>query len=763
MKNEKRKMKRIVASMLPALMFTMANAANVTIYVSPNGNDSADGSLTSPLASFARAQQLARQASSLDDVTVIFADGVYYLPQTIEFTPMDSKHSVVYRAENEGGAVISGGSALQGLEWEEYKDGIYMAHIDGDYTIDQLYIDGIRQRMARFPNPKTGKNVFDVRDLSETSYNSSMDALLSSRISKWENPKGGYIHAMHEYLWGDMHWIITGKSSSTSLTYEGGWQNNRPSSMHGTFRFVENIFEELDVEGEWYYNASEHMLYYKPQVGTELSKVKVEIVRLETLVSVKGASEDPVKDITFSGFVFRHAARTFMDNKEPLLRSDWTISRTGAVAFEGAENCNVVDCEFDQVGGNTVLINKYNRHITIKGCYIHDSGASGVVFVGDVNSVRVPMFDNGDRPDYDNMNKEKGPKTNEYPDSCLVEDCIITHTGRDEKQTAGVQISMSHGITIRHCSIYDVPRAGINISEGTFGGHVVEWCDIFNTVLETGDHGSFNSWGRDRFWSNDINYTTPYTIKYPDLPYLDILDPNELRYTRWRCDHGWDIDLDDGSSLYNIHHNVMLNGGLKLREGYGRKAFNNVIINNSLNPHVWFSNCGDQFYSNIITTAYKPANMTAGMAGDAKWGDIIDYNLFAANDNERMAFSANGCDVHSISGYPQFIDSVNGDYRVRETSPAIALGFENFPMDQFGVQKPSLKAIAKTPAIPSFNIDISNASKPAETTYEWMGVELKDPMPQELSAYGLRFDIGGVLMTSVSDTTMAAQYGFRQW
>jgi hypothetical protein len=35
-----------------------------------------------------------------------------------------------------------------------------------------------------------------------------------------------------------------------------------------------------------------------------------------------------------------------------------------------------------------------------------------------------------------------------------------------------------------------------------------------------------------------------------DLPVLDVVRPNILRNNRWRCDHGWDIDLDDGSSEY---------------------------------------------------------------------------------------------------------------------------------------------------------------------------------------------------------------------
>ncbi|MGA2618375.1 MAG: hypothetical protein ABSF26_12250 [Thermoguttaceae bacterium] len=37
---------------------------------------------------------------------------------------------------------------------------------------------------------------------------------------------------------------------------------------------------------------------------------------------------------------------------------------------------------------------------------------------------------------------------------------------------------------------------------------------------------------------------------------------------------------------------------------------------------------------------------------------------------------------------------------MKEGSPALKLGFVNFPMDQFGVRKPELKAIARTPEMP---------------------------------------------------------------
>ena len=100
----------------------------------------------------------------------------------------------------------------------------------------------------------------------------------------------------------------------------------------------------------------------------------------------------------------------------------------------------------------------------------------------------------------DRLDTAPGPKTDNYPADCRVEDCLLHGFGVVEKQTAGVEISMSESITVSHASIYDCPRAGINIGDGCWGGHVIEYCDVFDTVKETGDHGSFNSWGRDRYW-----------------------------------------------------------------------------------------------------------------------------------------------------------------------------------------------------------------------------------------------------------------------
>lgn len=748
--------------MLCGVMVLSMAAEARTIYVSTGGNDVWSGTEKRPVATLERARDLAREAAADEDVTVVLDDGIYYLPHTLRFTADDSKTApatLTYRARHHGKAVISGGMEVR-PQWHRLNDSIVWAEIEADGEVDQLYVNGCRQRMARYPNarPGEGNNVFDTWRLDHvTQAADGADALDPVRVARWKSPAGGYLHAMHNALWGDMHWAITGKKADGSLELEGGWQNNRPSGMHPAFRMVENIREELDSPGEWYYDRTEGRLYYMPEPGTDMDGARVEFVRLAHLIEIEGTEQEPVAGICLEGLVFRHTRRTFMENKEPLLRSDWTVYRGGAVMLTGAMGCRITDCEFDQNGGNSIFVNRFNRRIHITGCHIHDSGANGIAFVGSPAAVRSPLFRYGPQ-DYERIDTVAGPLGGDFPQECGVIDCLITRTGRYEKQTAPVQISMSYRITVSHCSIYDVPRAGINISEGTFGGHIITHCDVFDTVLETGDHGSFNSWGRDRFWSPDVAQVTARVNERSDMTRWDMIEPNVISYSRWRCDHGWDIDLDDGSSHYRIHHNLLLNGGLKLREGYDRIVTNNIILANSLHPHVWYGNSGDVFVRNIVSGPYLPAVMQTAIAPDGKWGRMIDYNLFATgSDDDRTLYAVNGADLHSVASSPLYVDPAAGDFRVGATSPALALGFRNFAMDDFGVTSPRLRAIARRPAMPS-QLLASSAGAPRRRA-GWIGAGLKEVRGNELSAFGVGFDKAGIAVETVEVGSQAAQMG----
>jgi membrane-associated protease RseP (regulator of RpoE activity) len=111
-----------------------------------------------------------------------------------------------------------------------------------------------------------------------------------------------------------------------------------------------------------------------------------------------------------------------------------------------------------------------------------------------------------------------------------------------------------------------------------------------------------------------------------------------------------------------------------------------------------------------------------------------------------------------------FIDPANGDFRVKENSPAIKLGFKNFPMNNFGVRRAELKAIARTPKItpPSFQQGSPASKQPYKKVVPkfWLGAKAQDIKDEEYSAFGIDKKSGGVHLANVPDGSEAAKAGF---
>ena len=142
-----------------------------------------------------------------------------------------------------------------------------------------------------------------------------------------------------------------------------------------------------------------------------------------------------------------------------------------------------------------------------------------------------------------------------------------------------------------------------------------------------------------------------------------------------------------GSSNYDIYNNLLLNTGLKLREGFRRHAWNNVMPIGSLHPHVWFQRSKDQVHRNIMFGRHRTARMNEPYTE----GTMVDRNLYDSKDRGILEHAATlGWDMNSILGEPMYLDPGRGDFRVKANSPAVKLGFKNFSMDQFGVKKPAL-------------------------------------------------------------------------
>jgi len=721
------------------VLSTVLSASAMEYYIATDGRDANPGTKQQPFATITHARDTVRQLRKTGQipVTVYLRAGTYYLPETVVFTSQDSgtpDAPITYTSWEKEKVIISGGTNLN-LKWSQYKNNIMQAAIsDPHIVIDQLFVNGARQRMARWPNHKLEQNIdvgyawglepqkgnldyISLPPQGEPYVNFVFDPEKFSR-NKWTAADKALIHIFQSSSWGNMQWSIRDVDFENHhiLLGKGGWQlgalwyASRANyvSEHSRY-YVENIFEELDDPGEWYFDRDKAMLYFIPPKDVDITTARVETANLKQLFVFEGTSDRPVRHITLRDLTLTHTSRVFMEPYEARLRGDWAIARLGAVLFDGAEDCAVEDCFFDAVGGNGVFMSNYNRRNTVVGCMFAWIGESAVCLVGSDDSVRSLEIHKIRYHKLDGIDMTPGPQSPNYPARCRIHNNLMYELGAFGKQTAGVYVSAAEEINISHNTICRTPRAGICLNDGCWGGHIIEFNDVFATVRETGDHGPFNSWGRDRYWQSLHREGRPCDMSGSKaMSRLDnykttIIRNNRFMHTTDR--HSWGIDLDDGSSNYHLYNNLCLGCSVKLREGYYRTVENNVFIGpHPPEKHAGFKESNDIYTRNIYV------NTKDGQAWTRSYPMqelplLMDYNLYFNYSGDQPTFDvkkltwqqwqAKGMDKHSVFADPMFVDPDKGDYRLRYESPAYELGFKSFPMDRFGSQKPQFQSLIR--------------------------------------------------------------------
>lgn len=735
----------------------------VEFYASPRSGMPANiverGCKQWPFDSLAQAQEAAREYAGKEPVTVYLMSGTYELTEPLVFDQRDSgtaEAPVVWRAYPGEKPVISGGKQLD-LQWKPGRDGIMQAGVPKDIVIDQLFVDGERMDRARWPNKQLDERGVDIgyaRGLKpvEGEPFSNVEPPLSGYPAftfdpkqfsdkKWASPELAVIHVFQNKYWGNMQWRLRGidyEKHRIDLG-EGGWQvgtlwwEQRANTVAPNSKFyIENVREELDAPGEWYHDRSGNVLYFVTTNKVRMiDKADVVACGIKQLVVFKGAQDKPVRHVRLEGIAFKHTARTILDAYEDRLRGDWAITRQAAVKLTGTEECAVHDCTFTGLGGNAVFLSNYNRRAVVSDCLFHDLGDSAVAVVGSDDAVRSLEVHEKYHVPLTEIDTTPGPKTPNYPAECTITNNLMYDLGVFGKQVAGVYLSACERITVSHNTICRIPRAGICINDGCWGGHIIEFNDVSMTVRETSDHGPFNAWGRDRYWQSlhrdgrecDMSLSKKYALLDNTLP--TVIRNNRFAHPtndprRWIAgsdykapgSFSWGIDLDDGASNYHVYNNLCLGMSIKLREGYYRTVENNIFVGPyPPNKHSCFQASNDIYTRNIYVNTKDAFAWSRGPA-TRDLPSHMDYNLYFNHSGAEPIFGVDrsldarrrltwdqwrekGMDRNSVFADPMFVDPASGNYRVKDESPAIKLGFKNFPMDRFGTQKKEFQPIIR--------------------------------------------------------------------
>jgi len=189
---------------------------------------------------------------------------------------------------------------------------------------------------------------------------------------------------LHPAGWGGWAFEVESYDAATDvMTFsKGGDQEARGNAGCGAM-FVENVKEELDAAGEYFYDAATHELSLISSLSAaQLQAATVEATQLSTLIEIKGTKEAPVKQIAMSGFNLTHSAYTYLDKYEVPSGGDWSIHRGAAVFIEGAENISLTSIKFDQLDGNGVFLSNHVKGSSISDNDFWRTGDSCVLAVG---------------------------------------------------------------------------------------------------------------------------------------------------------------------------------------------------------------------------------------------------------------------------------------------------------------------------------------------------------------------------------------------
>ena len=278
----------------------------VAIYVSPQGSDDGDGSRERPFRSLPRAKAAVRTFNRDHDVTVRIADGTFRLDAPLRFSTDDGGHNgFTVRWEGEEGThpVISGGVRVTGWRLADARRGIWSAVIPAGADTRQLIVNG---RLARRAAIEVPRRAFEFHDWGLEIVDPAWRFLA-------DLPGQSSIEVEGTGWFTDRHAMVARIEGPRILMQQPGWRNNligydtiaRPVSLEAARLFFANSLAFLREPGQWFADSTKALLYYKPRAGEEMATITIELPRLQSLLSIAGSYDQPVRDLQFRRLSFR--------------------------------------------------------------------------------------------------------------------------------------------------------------------------------------------------------------------------------------------------------------------------------------------------------------------------------------------------------------------------------------------------------------------------------------------------------------------------
>lgn len=433
------------------------------------------------------------------DLNVVLADGTYRLDAPLRFTAADSGrdgHRVIWQAARGATPVISGATRISGWSLADPARNIWKAAVPATLDTRQLYVDGRRAPIAGTTPAEQGLSgwgSFQAADGGFTvsgSWAGELERRAGTNLRDIE-----FVYSGGNGPWTQSRCRIDRVDGTTVVMQQPCWDNvtqrpyfrdasgGLPSMYAGrTPTRIENAYAFLHP-GQWYLDRAADQLYYMPAGGESMAAVDVEAPRLETLVTVAGTLDEPVRNLTFRGLTFSHA--TWVDPSSPAGFADvqdnlrltsgdkatpqgtctfgvppgtcpfGALTREpGNVELRAADNVTFERNRFTGLGAAGLVIEYGSHGNTVIGNEFTDIAGNAII-LGDT---------------IDPHPSDVGADDREISTGNTISNNLVHKIGVDYASAAGITVFFTQRTRIVNNELYDLPYTGI--SQGVIQGHV---------------------------------------------------------------------------------------------------------------------------------------------------------------------------------------------------------------------------------------------------------------------------------------------------
>jgi hypothetical protein len=648
----------VLAAKEAPLLYTTADITK--LYVDPvNGSDSNTGSEGKPFQTIERARdEIRRQRTSMSGNIFVFLRGGEYnyanrytirqagqggksyaiRRSELTFDERDSGSDgfeITYKAYPGEHPVISGGKRITGWKLYDPERNIYKSNIGKEIDSRQLYVNGRRAIVARSEG-------IPVNLTLENDYGHTTTDMF---MSGWKNKKD--IEFVYFDQWVQFRIKVDTITPGNGIALIGlnkpAWQfamNGRNIKIKNisNLYYIENAYELLDSEGEWYHDHQSGDLFYKPRSGEDMSTAEIVIPVIEELLTAKGSSPDNrFRNVRFEGLSFAYAGwlrpnivKSHISNQNNTIRNENNRLPEGAITIETAQGITFERNYFSKLGITGLLMLGAIRDVTISGNKFVDISGGG-------------------------MNIADGSLQPKDLENVIIKNNYIRNIGVEYLPSAGISVAQGKHIYIGHNEISDFPYTGIHMawhSNGTITEHVTIENNYIHDYLTTElyDGGGIYTLGvnplgntenpvytvQGNYIRNQLNHNAPL---YPDNGSTWWLAKNNV------------VDIKDSPPFWakNIKHQVLLtNQGENLKitnnyvttDRYVDRGKNNIFQWNLYPDAVWprqainiISNAGleepyydlwdiDERFNIIMNPGFETRQENVWHTENAKWGWI---------------------------------------------------------------------------------------------------------------------------------------------